>query len=280
MASYQDRIRDVRSGLSPSYARLADFLLDSYVKAAFLTATELAHHLDIDPATVVRFAQKLGFPGYPELQREIRQRVMHEWLEAPSEDGHKADSPGQEALADLGHALELTQRSFPTPQVEQLIAALDECERVLLIAEGPARASAMTLATRLAASGYAVRLTDGSVSELAQAVSSGRRKELVLALEATADTPYLERALSQARRQGMRTAAMVAAPSCPAARQAEIVLSAYASNAMDIRQASVGALVFALLRSLEAARPGRFSHSPERLAHLIQQLTGESSSRA
>ena len=275
MTTYQDRIRGVRGELSPSYIRLADFLLDSYIKAAFLTATELAHTLDIDPATVVRFAQKLGYPGYPELQREIRQRVMDELLQmAPATTG-EADTPGQAALAELAHALELTRRSFPIRETEQLIEALDECERVLLLADGSARYCAFALAARLEASGYAVRVADGSVAELAEAVASGRRKELALALEATADTPYIERALQQARRRGMRTAALVAAPSCPAARPAEIVLSSYADPAPDIRQASLEALVFALLRALKAARPGRFDAAPERVAQLIQQLAGE-----
>lgn len=178
MATYQDRIRGVESGLSPSYTRLAGFLLDSYVRAAFLTATELAHQLDIDPATVVRFAQKLGYPGYPELQREIRQRVMNEWLVLAPDEAVQAKSPGQAALAELAQAIELTRRTFPVEQAEKLIQALDECERVLLLADGPARFCALALAARLEASGYAVRLADGSVAELAEAVSSGRRKEL------------------------------------------------------------------------------------------------------
>lgn len=275
MATFQERIRGARSGLSPSYTRLADFLLDSYVEAVFLTATELAHTLDIDPATVVRFAQKIGYPGYPELQREIRQRVTDEWLRAPPQEAAEADSPGQAALAELAHALDLTRRSFPLRQVEQLIEALDQSERVLLLADGPARYCAFALAARLEASGYAVRVADGSVAELAGAVASGRRKELALALEATADTPYIERALQQAKRRGMRTAALVAAPSCPAARPADIVLSAHASPAVDIRQASLEALVFAVLRALKAARPGRYDAAPERVAQLIQQLAGE-----
>ena len=275
MTTYQERIRGARNGLSPSYTRLADFLLDSYVKTVFLTATELAHTLDIDPATVVRFAQKIGYPGYPELQREIRQRVTDEWLRAPPLEPGEADSPGQAALAELARALDLTRRSFPLRQVDQLIEALDQCERVLLLADGPARYCAFALAARLEASGYAVRVADGSVAELAGAVASGRRKELALALEATADTPYIERAMQQAKRRGMRTAALVAAPSCPAARPADIVLSAHANPAVDIRQASLEALVFAVLRALKAARPGRFDAAPERVAQLIQQLAGE-----
>ena len=76
--SYEERIRQDRSNMSKSFAKLADFLLDSYIESAFMTASELAHELDLDAATVVRFAQTLGYTGFPELQREIRQRVLRD----------------------------------------------------------------------------------------------------------------------------------------------------------------------------------------------------------
>ena len=65
--TYEDRIRKERPGMSKSFAKLADFLLDSYIEAAFMTASELAHELNLDAATVVRFSQHLGYKGYPEL---------------------------------------------------------------------------------------------------------------------------------------------------------------------------------------------------------------------
>ena len=67
--SYEDRIRQARLGMSKSFAKLADFLLDSYIESAFMTASELAHTLDLDAATVVRFAQTLGYSGFPVMQR-------------------------------------------------------------------------------------------------------------------------------------------------------------------------------------------------------------------
>ena len=72
--SYEDRIRHERTQMSKSFAKLADFLLDSYVEASFMTASELAQALNLDAATVVRFSQHLGYKGFPQLQREIRER--------------------------------------------------------------------------------------------------------------------------------------------------------------------------------------------------------------
>jgi DNA-binding MurR/RpiR family transcriptional regulator len=113
MATFSERIRAIRSELSPSFVILADFLLDSYSRAAFLNATELAHALDLDPATVVRFAQRLGYGGYPELQREIRQRVEEEVLVQRPPEPDTAEAVADSALAELETALGHTRRSFP-----------------------------------------------------------------------------------------------------------------------------------------------------------------------
>ncbi len=55
--------------------RIADHLETGYPFAGLETATAIGAHLDISPATVVRFVSKLGYAGYPELQKELREQV-------------------------------------------------------------------------------------------------------------------------------------------------------------------------------------------------------------
>ena len=69
--------------MSKSFSRLANFILDSHIQAALMTATELAHQVDVDAATVVRFAQRLGYSGFPDLQDEIKARVKQDLLIRP-----------------------------------------------------------------------------------------------------------------------------------------------------------------------------------------------------
>src|SRR5512136_1704407 len=91
--TYEERIRRDRPTMSKSFAKLADFLLDSYIQASFMTASELAHVLNLDAATVVRFSQHLGYKGYPQLQREIRARVKRDLLLHPQNDGNLDSVP-------------------------------------------------------------------------------------------------------------------------------------------------------------------------------------------
>jgi DNA-binding MurR/RpiR family transcriptional regulator len=272
MTAYEERIRSSRAALSPSFIRLADFLLDSYTEAAFLTATELAHSLDIDPATVVRFSQKLGYEGYPELQREIRDRVRHELLVDGSAEPDSLAGAAEIALEELIKGLELTRRGFPREEAQSLITALDKAERVILLAEGLAQAPARSLAAWLEAAGYSIHLAGGGVSELARALAGARKGDLAVGVEVAEESPLLARTLATARRAGVRTAAIVATPSSAVARHTDIVLAAHPNPHPGAGQVMVEALVFALARMLMHARPGRFARVTQQVENLTSKL--------
>ena len=72
---FKERIRKYYDALTPGFRKLADFIMQNTLDAAFLTASELARRVDVDPATVVRFSQEIGYSGYRELSREIKRYV-------------------------------------------------------------------------------------------------------------------------------------------------------------------------------------------------------------
>lgn len=69
------RIEDAYYDLSKSHKKIADFVLQNYEKAAFLTAAKLGEATDISVSTVVRFATSLGYEGYPEFQDALRETI-------------------------------------------------------------------------------------------------------------------------------------------------------------------------------------------------------------
>jgi DNA-binding MurR/RpiR family transcriptional regulator len=64
---------------SPNDRRVADHLLTAYPNAAWETADEVATRVGVSKAAVIRFAARLGYEGYAELQRafqvELSQRL-------------------------------------------------------------------------------------------------------------------------------------------------------------------------------------------------------------
>ncbi len=277
MPTYEERIRAIRSDLSPSFVVLADFLLDSYIHASFLSATELAHSLDLDPATVVRFAQRLDYAGYPELQREIRDRVREEVLSGRKVEPNSPAEAADLAMAEIARHLELTRLSFPIETAERLVAALDEAERVIILAEGLASGPARSLAGWLEGAGYTVQLAVGGLSEMSRALAGGRKRDFAVAIEVADETPVVSRALAEARRLGLRTAAITAAPGAPSTNHAEVVISGHASLQPGVGLVVVEALIHALVSVLKRDRPGLFAKLEGKVRELNQRIGGTGS---
>lgn len=51
---------------------IAQFIIDHYDKAAFMTAAKIGETVDVSESTVVRFATTLGYSGFPELQKALQ----------------------------------------------------------------------------------------------------------------------------------------------------------------------------------------------------------------
>lgn len=69
------RINDSYSKLSKGQKLLANYIVDHYEKAVFLTAAKLGIIVGVSESTVVRFANELGYDGYPKLQRALEELV-------------------------------------------------------------------------------------------------------------------------------------------------------------------------------------------------------------
>lgn len=57
---------------SKGQKHIADFILNKYDKAAYITAAKLGSIVGVSESTVVRFATELGFDGYPSFQAALR----------------------------------------------------------------------------------------------------------------------------------------------------------------------------------------------------------------
>ena len=67
-----ERIRQSLSRLSARQRMVAQYILTDYDKAAFMTAEKLAEASDVSQATVVRFANHMGYQRYSELQQDLQ----------------------------------------------------------------------------------------------------------------------------------------------------------------------------------------------------------------
>lgn len=274
--SYEDRIRVERSNMSKSFARLADFLLDSYVEAAFMTASELAYTLDLDAATVVRFSQFLGYEGFPKLQREIRMRVKNDLLIRPGE-AQKPDSAAgvaSNAMREVLLAMDRTRISLDTQSLEKLVEQLGLARRINVVPEGPAQPTAYSLVLFLEQGGFPIYIARAGIADLARTVNIATDHDLLLAMEVEGQSPYIARAMEEAQRRNIPTAAIVGSASLASARFADTVLAAQAHPSVGVGIVAIEAIVYALAQVMRWRFADRFTGTEQEISNLsdfIQQ---------
>ena len=73
-----DLLKNIKEGM-PSFSKgqklIATYILEHYDKAAYYTASKLGAIVGVSESTVVRFANELGYEGYPELQRALKKLI-------------------------------------------------------------------------------------------------------------------------------------------------------------------------------------------------------------
>lgn len=79
-SSKQDLMRTIQvkfPRLSKGQKLIAEYILKQYDKAAFMTAAKLGESVGVSESTVVRFANELGFSGYPKLQKALQELIKN-----------------------------------------------------------------------------------------------------------------------------------------------------------------------------------------------------------
>ena len=69
------RIKSSLTDASKGQRRIAAYILDNYDKAAFMTAKKLGAATGVSESTVVRFALRLGYEGYPAMQKALQEMI-------------------------------------------------------------------------------------------------------------------------------------------------------------------------------------------------------------
>lgn len=76
----QDLMRTIQikfPRLSKGQKLIAEYILKHYDKAAFMTASKLGITVGVSESTVVRFANELGYSGYPKLQIGLQELIKN-----------------------------------------------------------------------------------------------------------------------------------------------------------------------------------------------------------
>ena len=92
------KIRSERDQMSAIERRIADFLLDNAHLLRDYSSQQLADALKISQSSVVKFSQKLGYRGYPDLKYSIAEAAMPDEAAAARASGPSSPVPMSSTL--------------------------------------------------------------------------------------------------------------------------------------------------------------------------------------
>jgi DNA-binding MurR/RpiR family transcriptional regulator len=140
-SSAQDVISDLRrryDELTHSQKRIAEMIVEDPQFVSFATVDKFASRLGVSPSTIVRFAYRIGLAGYPELQEQVRDRLLKGLRQAGADaTGDATSHLGESVYAkSLQHDLEIlgtTAKRVDPADVERAVDLLASARRVRVV---------------------------------------------------------------------------------------------------------------------------------------------------
>lgn len=215
-----ERLRRDYETFSPAQQALARYLVDHLAELPLLSAHEVAHAAHCSPATVVRFAQALGYAGYPELQRTVRaaQRPALPPRRA-GQLGLFAGGDGLDSAFAADHlALDDALERIGREGIGPIAATLADCSPLVLAGEGHARPIIALIEERVERAGRAVLVLESLVPRFRARLGVLERTAGVLAIAVGRETAVADAALQAARAAGLPAVSIVDSSLSPVAR--------------------------------------------------------------
>ena len=157
--SIEERIAAVGIRLTPTERRIAERVLDDPTLLAFGTVSDLATRADTSHPSIVRFATKLGFEGYTDLQSWVRQDVAHQ-LVTPGQRIRRPQGLSSDVREDIEKAIQSSLAVLDDATLARLAAPLVHAEHIWILTGETSRAGAHVLFSGLSMIRNGVHLVD------------------------------------------------------------------------------------------------------------------------
>lgn len=246
---FKDRVRENYEALTPGFRKLGDFIMHDTLDAAFLTASELARRVGVDPATVVRFSQEIGYSGFRELSREIKHYVRDQ-VTATYRQAKEAKTEEDIINVILNNSVQQIER-FRTTETQSLAKAtemLKRANRIWVTGEFTSYDMAAYLARSLNPTlGISVTHFHPGISETAAALAQMQPDDVVLALVVGIpglDTGY---AVHLARERGLGTVCLTNSGTVLPAREADVTVIVPTKSPVVVASFSIALLMLGVL---------------------------------
>lgn len=207
------RIRQIYPTLAQNDRKLADFLLDNAEQAHHLSSQKLAQLAGVSQSSVVKFAQKLGYKGFPALKLALGE-VLAQPQAAPVVTVHNhilSSDPlktvGEKLLLEKQAALRATLDINSEQRLLTALEMLRAARRVILVGIGASGLVAKDLSFKLLKIGVMAVAEADMYVQLAT-IKALSREDLLLAISFSGERREINLAAEEARIAGAKVLAL------------------------------------------------------------------------
>lgn len=268
------RLQEGAERFSKGQRRLAAYIVESYDKAAFMTAGKLGKTVGVSESTVVRFAVELGYEGYPSMQKDL-QEVLRSNLTSIQRMGVINDrlASGEVVSAVLQSDMETlrqTEAALDRESFDRAVERMLAARTIYIVGVRSSAALASFLNFYLRNMMDNVRLVESSaVSEMFEQLVRVGPEDVVVGISFPRYSSRTVKALQFCRAAGAGIIAITDSAQAPAAKSAHLVLAAK-SEMVSIVDSLVAPLsvVNALIVAIGRKREADLSRIYEKLEHI------------
>lgn len=130
-------IQENMTSFSKGQKLMANYILQSYDKAAFMTASKLGKTVNVSESTVVRFAAELGFDGYPSMQKTLQEMIRNKLTAIQRVEVSKERIGNQDVMTMVMQSdiekIRMTLDETDQVSFNQAVAAIANAKRIYVL---------------------------------------------------------------------------------------------------------------------------------------------------
>ena len=224
-----DRLNQSGKRLSKGHRKIAQYFVEHYDKAVFMTASKLGESVGVSESTVVRFASAMGYEGYPQLQRSRQELVSHR-LTANQRFEMSTEIDPREALSVVLKSdvqiLRATMEQMDEAVFEDVVARLLNARAIYVMGLRSAAPLAQFMGYYLNYIFDNVHLVSSGATDVFEEISKLKENDVLVGISFPRYSSRTLEAMRFAKRCGAQVVAITDGPMSPLADMADATLTA------------------------------------------------------
>jgi DNA-binding MurR/RpiR family transcriptional regulator len=259
----EQRLADAQGRLNPRRRRIIQAALENPDETFFLSSRALARRYRVDPATIVRTIQVLGYRQYADFLRDLREHFIqritpYRIVEATAREKRSVVDHVRHSLERDLHNLDAVRSGLDPTRAVDLARRIHRARSILVVGVDLAASLAWFFAYGLDALGFHAEAPVGSAGILQHKIRALTSRDLVVAISFGRCLRVTIEAAVEAKARGVATYGITDSDTTPIARSCDAYLLApISASTLSGSYAAPMAVLNAVLVACTQLKPKR-----------------------